>query len=91
MFSKSLVLIIAVALSGFSFGLNAQIRVQELDENTLQVTDYRGKPPYKRQIIRQQTDAQRYERYARQLKSDSRATQTTERRGAPGKSFPRTP
>lgn len=68
----------------------AGISVTQVNQDTLRVVDYSGKPPYKRRMISASTAPEAFDRYSSLLDHTPQALQTTNRRsGPPGKSVGR--
>lgn len=70
--------------------VSAQTIVKQIDDDTLQVIDYRGKPPFKRQIISlSDTNAAEFARFEERVETSPKPFSGTARRAGPqGKSVP---
>lgn len=68
---------------------SAQTNITQLDTDTIRVIDYSGKPPHKRLIINKDTQPQLFGHYAERVTYEVTPSLLSQRRGAPGKSLPR--
>lgn len=64
--------------------------VTQVDADTLRVVEYNGKPPHKRLTISRDNQPEQFAHYAELVNYDPQPLFASERRGAPGKSLPRT-
>ncbi len=85
-------LFIGVIASMVLFGTSvssamAETKVIQLDDSTLKVTIYNGKPPHKRFIVKKDIDPSLYDQYAQKLTANSESTSEflQNRRSSPGK------
>lgn len=67
----------------------AQISVTRIDADTLHVTEFRGKPPHRRQVISEDRNPGLYAHYSDRVDYDEQPLYAVSSRGAPGKSLPR--
>lgn len=67
----------------------AQVSVTRIDADTLRITEFRGKPPHKRQVISEDRNPALYAHYSDQVNYDEQPLFAVSSRGAPGKSLPR--
>lgn len=67
----------------------AQVSVKRIDADTLRITEVRGKPPHKRQIISEEHHPGLYAHYSDRVDYDEQPLFAVSGRGAPGKSLPR--
>jgi hypothetical protein len=64
--------------------------VTHIDADTLRVVEYNGKPPHKRLTISRDNQPALFAHYMELVDYDPQPLFASERRGAPGKSLPRT-
>ena len=84
-----MVTVIAAASLGWSALAAAAPKVQRVDSETLLLTDFSGKPPFRRQYIDQQANPELYAHYAQRVDLRAQPLMAVESRGAPGKIRPR--
>lgn len=68
--------------------LSAQTIVQQIDADTLRITQYKGKPPMKRMTVSRAENPESFAHYAELIDYNPQPLFAVERRGAPGKSLP---
>lgn len=81
-------LVVGLALLG-SMPTLANSEVTLIDADTLRVVEYNGKPPHKRLTISRNNQPALFARYMELVDYDPQPLFASERRGAPGKSLPR--
>lgn len=82
-------LILGLGLLG-SLPVLANTVVTQVDTDTLRVVEYQGKPPHKRLTISRDNQPELFAHYVELVNYDPQPLFASERRGAPGKSLPRT-
>jgi hypothetical protein len=82
--------LLGLGLATSASTLLAQTLVTEIDADTLRVTQYKGKPPMKRITINRTDNPVAFAHYAELIDYNPQPLFAVERRGAPGKSLPRT-
>lgn len=82
-------LILGLGLLG-SLPALANTVVTHVDADTLRVVEYNGKPPHKRLTISRDSQPELFAHYVELVNYDPQPLFASERRGAPGKSLPRT-
>ena len=83
---KKSIMVAAAGILAFSAGIQAQTVVRQQADGDLLVTDYRGKPPHKRQIVSPEDNA--YPHYLAQMDTVMVSSTTNNRRGPAGKNIP---
>lgn len=86
---KTVLTLGVMALPFLAATTQAQVSVTRIDADTLRVTEFRGKPPHKRQIIAGDRHPGLYARYSELVTYDEQPLFAVSQRGAPGKSLPR--
>jgi len=82
-------LVLGLGLLG-SLPALANTVVTQVDADTLRVVEYNGKPPHKRLTISRDNQPELFAQYVDMVNYDPQPLFASERRGAPGKSLPRT-
>ena len=83
-------LLLSTILGFASTGGMAQTVVKQLNDDTLRVTQYKGKPPLKRTVITRDAHPALFAHYAELIDHNPQPLFiSTSRNGAPGKSLPR--
>ena len=79
--------IVLTIFMAISLTVNATTKVTSIDDNTLSVVIYNGKPPHKRFIVKKDRDPSRYEYYSQHSSTSDTGSRKNPRhfRGAPGK------
>lgn len=86
--AKSVALVAIVAGGLLAQGAAAQVKVERIDSDTLRVTEFKGKPPHRRQFISQAEHPELYAKYEARVGAEPVALIAADddrRRGAPGK------
>jgi hypothetical protein len=88
---KTLISTIALAITilmASSLTVYADTKVTHIDDNTLRVVTYKGKPPHKRFIVKKSNNPSLYHHYFQRLSADDANINNhsqSHRQGAPGK------
>jgi len=85
--TKTLALATVLASGFIAEGAMAQVKVERLDAGTLRVTEFKGKPPHRRQFISQAEHPELFAQYEARVGSEPVALLAGDERrmGAPGK------
>ncbi len=86
-FSAGLLALAVVTGPLMALDVQARTVVRQIDEHTLQVTNYDGRPPFKRSFVTI-NDAAEFARFEQMVDADRRPVLSANTRGAPGKSVP---
>lgn len=76
--------IASIVFLGTALSVNAETKVIQVDDSTLKVTIYNGKPPHKRFVVKKSVDPSLYNQYVERV-SESTSNSAQGRQRSPGK------